>query len=254
MNIQYICELYFDKMKSDRQELMKLALQGLGFTPNIMSIHVTMNEMYEEVSYDEDLLLSILLKNTDSRIKIAQHLYDENTVNSWFRLSEMEGNFFSLRWSNENLDFLLAENIPQFLKTDGFAAGYVFNNQDAWQQSREAKDNSNLRSTDFPGQFKYVCGMQFMAAPLMWFGNGFFEIVSKNKLIKFSQAREINSDIVEVRLFDIYESPQKAENRISQRDFWSFFDLDKVVSDYEKNNSVDAVQALKDFLKKNKLK
>lgn len=251
MNIQYVCELYFDKKKSNQQELMKLALQNLGFKPNIMSIYITMDEMYEEVSYNEDLLFSILFKEDDSGITIIQHLYDENTTNPWFRLSKIEGDFFSLKWSNKNLDFLLTEIITSFLKMDGFAAGYVFDNKDVWEQNKEAKENQNL-SKDYPGQFKYVCGMQFMAAPLMWFGKSFFEIISKDELLKFSKAQKLNTDLVEVKLFNIYESPKKIENRQTQKSFWTFFELDKVVNKFEEENSIDAVQALNDFLSKMK--
>jgi hypothetical protein len=252
MNTQYICELYFDKETSDQQELMKLALQSLGFIPTIMSIYVSMDEMYEEVSYSEDLLFSVLSKEDDSGITITQHIYDENTTNPWFRFGKEEGKFVSLKWSNENMDFLLAEKITHFLKINGFAAGYVFDNKDAWEQSREAKENSELSSVNYPGQFKYVCGMQFMAAPLMWFGEPFFEIISKDELLKFSKAQKLNTDLVEVKLFNIYESPEKSENRIAQKNFWTFFELDKVVTKFEEENSIDAVQALNDFLAKMK--
>lgn len=255
MNIQYVCELYFEKGKSNQKELMELVLHShsLGFTPNVMSIYVTLDEMYEEVSYAEDFLFSLLSREKDSGVTISQQDYDENIVNSWFKLSRIEGNFFSLRWSNENLNFLIQKNIADFLKMDGFAAGYIFDNKDVWEQSRIAKENKSSRSIDYPGQFKYVCGMQFMAAPLMWFGKPFFEIISKDMFLEFNDANideQLSPNIVEVKLFDVYDPPTKGANRDKQKQFWTFFDLDKVVLKYEKDNAIDAAQALADFLKK----
>lgn len=82
----------------------------------------------------------------------------------------------------------------------------------------------------------------------------FFETISKGKLIKFNKSHineGVDADLVEVKLFDIYESPEKIENRIKQKSFWSFSDLNKIISKFWEDNSMDAVQPLKDFLAKN---
>jgi hypothetical protein len=254
MSVQYICELYFDKHKSDWQELMKLSLHSLGFIPNVMSIYVTMDKMFEEIPYDENFLFSVLSKEDEPGITIRHHIYDEDSENPWFRLGDTEGKFVSLKWSNTNLDFLLSENIEQFFKMDGFTVGYAFDNKDIREQSREATEKGGGDYTIYPGQYKYVCGMQFMAAPLMWFGKPFFEIISKDKLLKFNKAHikgQMMHDLIEVELFNIYDSPEKTENRINQKSFWSFFDLGKIISKFEEDNAIDAVKSLKDFLAKN---
>lgn len=258
MSGQYICELYFDRDESNWQALLRAALKDLGFIPNIMSIYMSLDEMYEEVPYNEEFLLSISFgKNVVPGISIRNHIYDEEGDNPWFRFGDTEGKFTSLKWSNTNLEFLLSEKIEYFLKMDGFTAGYAFDNKDVSEQSRKAKEKKESNYTLYPGQDKYVCGMQFMAAPLMWFGKPFFEIINKDKLLEFNKARineKLLPDIVEVELFNIYESPEKMENRISQKNFWSFFDLGKVISKFEEDNSIDAVQSLKDFLAKNQPK
>lgn len=257
MSSQYICELYFDRDESNWKALLRAALKVLGFSPNIMSVYATFDEMYEDVSYNEDFLLSIAFEKNIPGITIRNHLYDEDAENPWFKFGHLEGKFASLKWSNTNLDFLLSEKIEQFLKMDGFTAGYAFDNKDIWEQSRKAKEKGKLLDYNvYPGQYKYVCGMQFMAAPSMWFGKPFFEIISKNKLLEFNKAHTSEKliGIVEVNLFNIYESPENANNRINQKNFWSFFDLDKVISKFEEGNSIDAVQSLKDFLAKNRPK
>lgn len=256
MNIQYCCELYFENEKSSREKLLRLGLQNLGFSPKIMSIYVNAGEIYEEVSYDEDLLFSIISRENDCGIKITQDLYNENTISLWFRLSEIEGRFFSIKWSNINMDFLFFGKVGKFLEMDGFTAGYIFENKDAWEQTRDGqvKEYGSLNFNNYPGQFKYVCGMQFMAAPLMWFGSPFFKIISKRELLSFKQAKELNTGVVQLNLFDIYDSPKIDENRRAQREFWCFFELDKVISKYDKENHIDAVQSLNNFLSKNKPK
>ena len=108
MGTQYICELYFDKGKSNWQELLRISLHNLGFIPNVMSIYITLNKMYEEVPYDEDFLLSITFEKDAPGIIIRNHTYDEEGENPWFRFGDSEDKFVSLRWSNTNLDFLLS--------------------------------------------------------------------------------------------------------------------------------------------------
>lgn len=255
MNTQYTCELYFDKEKINWQELIKVSIQSLGFIPNIMSIYVTMDKMYENIAYDQAFLFSFFSGKEEPGITIRHHIYDEDQVNPWFKFGATEGRFVSLKWSNINLDFLLSENILRFLNTDGFTAGYAFDNDDVWEQSKAAKEKGEWDYNIYPGQFKYVCGMQFMAAPLMWFGKYFFDIISKEKLLKFNKAykkEKSTTDLIEVSLFDLYDSPEKYPNRIHQKNFWSFFELDIIISKFEKDNSIDAVQSLKDFLTKNK--
>lgn len=258
MDNQYVCELYFEKNKCSQDELLTFVLRNFsfGFTPNLMSIYVDVDEMYEEVAYDEKFLLSAISKEKNLGIKVIKHIYDENVSNPWFKLTKIEGEFFSLKWNNKNLDFLLHENIEKFFKKRGFTAAYVYDNKDAWEQTRIAKEKNNSNSINYPGQFKYVCGMQFMAAPLMWFGEPFFDIVSKDRLLKFenSYLDEKLPNIIKVILFDLYDSPERNDNRQNQKQFWTFLDLEKVASKYEEENSLDAVQALNFFLRKGKPK
>lgn len=250
--MQCNCELYFNSAKSNVEELIKISLNTLGFTPTAMTIYINWDELYEDVVYDEIFLYSLLSQNPIS-IEIRNQVHDELDENLWFRIKN-EDKFISLIWSNNNFDFLLTEKSFQLIKMKGFIAGYIYNNEDASNQTSEAKTSLTFDANKYPGQIKYVCGMQFMAAPLMWFGEPFFEIISKDELQKFKKARKLNADLIEIKLFDIYDLPQKTENRNSQKEFWISFELDKVVDKYQKENDVDAVQALNDFLVRMKLK
>jgi hypothetical protein len=255
-NSQYICELYFDKNRNNWQHLIRMSITNLGFLPNVMTIYLN-DRMFEDIPYNEEFLLSILSEEDIPGITIRNHIYDETVEDIWFKLVDTKWEFVSIKWSNTNLDFLLSGNLANILKIDGFVAGYVFENNDIWEQSAKAKENKESNYTVFPGQYKYVSGMKFMAAPLMWFGKSFFEIISKDKLLSFDMAYidELKySNLVKVKLFDIYDSPDKPENRLKQKEFWSFFDLDKVISKYEEDNQVDAEKSFKDFLTKHRKK
>jgi len=209
--------------------------------------------MFEEVPYDEDMLFSTL--SEEPGITILHHTYDEDLDNPWYRIGDMEGKFISLKWSNTNLDFLLFKNIEMFLNMDEFVAGYAFENNDVWDQTKKAKEKNESDPTLYPGQSLYVCGMEFMAAPLMWFGKVFFSIIPKNKLLEFEDAHineKVTPDTVEIRLFDIYQSPAKLDNRDNQKRFWSFFNLRQIALKFEEDNAIDAAQSLKKFLAKRK--
>lgn len=253
MSTNYICELYYGNEKLNWQELMRISLDNLGFVPGIMTIYQA-DRMLEEVDFNESLLLSLESQKDIPEVTLRAHSYDETQDNPWFRIGSSDGKFVSLKWSNTNLDFLLKAYILGFLKLKGFTAGYAFENNDVWEQNAKASEQGRSNFTLFPGQFIYTCGMQFMAAPLMWFGTAFFELVSKQELLKFPGAyvNDVSNDIVCIRLFDLYDDPCKDKNRDRQKQFWSFFELEKIISQYEEKNSVDASESLRSFLAKKK--
>lgn len=88
-----------------------------------------------------------------------------------------------------------------------------------------------------------------MAAPLMWFGEHFYRIIPKQKLLKFRFSSLVNiegNDLVRVKLFDVYDSPAEAHNRKIQREFWKFFNFEKVIAKYKKENEI--VESLEDII------
>jgi hypothetical protein len=252
MSTQYVCELYYETAKIDWRQLMKMSVANLGFLPNVMTMYLE-DSMLEEIAYNENILFSLPLSSDIPEIIVRHRLYNELSDNPWFKFGPSEGNFVSLRWSNNNLNFLISESISKFLTLEGFTAGYAFNYNDAWEQNAKASERDIVDFALFPGQFKYTCGMQFMAAPLMWFGKPFFQIVNKETLLNFTGADDDSSesrDVVCIELFDLYDNPAYDQNRERQRHFSSFVGLDDAVTHFEEKNFVDAAEALKFFLSK----
>ena len=243
MNSNYLCTLYFDKSSVQLKDLLKTSQKMLGFSPELMTIYISTDKMFENISYDENFLLRILSENPLS-IKLMNQSYNIESDNLWFRI-KTEGDFISASWSNKNLNFLLTNDIYQFFRLPGFVAGYAYNNDDVFYQTNDAK---TALKDNYPGRSKFTCGMQFMAAPIMWFGDSFFKNISKSKLLEFKKTSEIIPGILEIKLFDLYESPQNDENRSIQKYYWSFFDLESVIANFEKIYNSDPHQALRDFL------
>jgi hypothetical protein len=83
----------------------------------------------------------------------------------------------------------------------------------------------------------------------MWFGEHFYSIIPKQKLLEFQFSFLINIEgiyLVTVKLFDVYDSPAEERNRKIQREFWKFFKLEKVIDKYKKENEV--VEYLEDII------
>ena len=110
-----------------------------------------------------------------------------------------------------------------------------------------------LDTSEHWGRVEKTCGLQFMAAPLIWFGRSFDLIISFEKLtsFKFSTIVSINgNDVIQIRLFDIYDLPSIEKNRDKQKEFWKFFDLKNVIQKFQKNNEISAVESLEAFIKR----
>lgn len=244
--------------------VLKESLNVFGFTPNVM--YVDSEELSADVTYSEDMLISLLNKDF-SKIHILNKEYDESEDYYWFRITNHKDyNILQLEWQNINIDFLLnSHSLTMFLSNPNFICGNCCDNGDRFEQSKE--EHEYFINTDPKNPYeiekiveKYdlsthwgrsvkTCGLEFMAAPLMWFGEHFYRIIPKQKLLEFSFSSLMNIDDVElvnVKLFDIYDSPSKEHNRKKQKEFWEFFNLENVIAKYKKENEI--VDSLEDII------
>jgi hypothetical protein len=68
-----------------------------------------------------------------------------------------------------------------------------------------------------------VRGMSFMAAPLMWYGVGFYKVISKEEFLKFNYSiliADSSIQLVHIKLFELYDNPSK-KNRPNKANFGS---------------------------------
>ena len=89
-----------------------------------------------------------------------------------------------------------------------------------------------------------------MAAPLMWFGERFYKIIPKDRLVDFSYSSLtiISSiELISIKLFDIYDLPEKQENRQKQKEFWIYFNLNNVIEVYKQTLEIAIKRSREDF-------
>lgn len=270
------CILIYNYDQEELSDLLNNALSLLGFEPKYMDIFLSENEILSDIDYEVTSMLSLLDKGATG-ILIKNKLYDETDCNYWFRLSIDKAyyNKVSLQWLNSDLDFLISSNSFQnFLKFKNIICGYCYDQEDCFLQSNEDIEYYKLKMKHEPskikknqfgdnivdvsehwGRIERVCGLEFMAAPLMWFGKYFFKIISKEDLLRFKYAvinQPESNDIVFIKLFELNSLP--SENRIKQKEFWLFFELRQRITNYRKEHSIDLEKWVKEqiLLKKQK--
>jgi len=263
------------------KSLLKEAFKVLGFTPNIMTIYADLDQIIEDKPFNETLFFSFLDKNP-TKLQVTNKIYDEN--GDYFRFSltiNKDYNISLLNWSNCNLDFLIKkEYFNFFLGSSFFICGYCYDINDSFFQTTEDVDyfKFNLPTQPYKtrknylgepvidvskhwGRIERVCGLEFLAAPLMWFGLEYFKIISKEELLKFRFSSEINllnNNIIQIKLFDIYDSPMIPENRNKQKEFWDFFKFEKKLNIYKervmKEVPIDPSKSIQDYILRMKQK
>lgn len=267
---RYACDILYKYEESNSIALLNRALDILGFTPNYMSIFFNESEKsLDDITYDKDYLLKCTRNKPHYHVTINQQLYsiEKRETNHWFKFvvnadSPFGLNTCSLEWSNVQIDFLLNEKIIRsFLQSPNLIYCYCYNQYDVSDQSNERVESF---IENYPGQpYKIVKnfmdddvidisqhwgrvvttrGITFMAAPLMWFGEEYFKIIPKESLLKFNGASVVDdTNIVHIKLFDLYAAPVIPENRQRQKDFWQTFDLQKKAEQYEKDRPFDFI-------------
>lgn len=266
---RYACSFLYRYSEENAAGLLADALKVLGFEPKYMSIFFDEFEKpLDDIVYDEEYFFE-LLKRRPGTITIKSQLYDEDKreTNNWFRFKlhldrPYDSDLFSFEWSNTNLKFLVeSDKFSIFLSSKNLIYCYCYDQYDCMNQSNERVDNfienypnqsykiiKNFMEADAIdisehwGRYINTLEMTFMAAPLMWFGEQYFKIISKEALLKFKGASIINYpffSLVHIKLFEFYDDPSKAENRERQKAFWKTFDLQKKAEQYEKDRPFD---------------
>lgn len=279
---RYICNLLYEYSESDYIAIFKQALNILGFEVKYMRVVFDEFEKpLDDVPFDKEQLLKIL-KRKPNNITLKQQLYDERNRegNNWFKFglnveSPFGLNTCSLEWSNTCLDFLLKEKaIEIFLEMPNLIYCFCYNQYDCLKQTDERIQSF---TKNYPGQQyqvvknqagddvvdisqhwgRYIStrGITFMSAPLMWFGKEYFMIIAKDSLLRFPGSSIIDN-VVHVELFDLYDNPEKPENRQRQKDFWKTLNLQKHAEQYEKDRPFNFIAWYKEriALKKKKRK
>jgi len=233
----------------------------LGFEPRFMDIYYEGYFDLSNVRFDR-VKIETHLKEPLTSILIKNELDNAFGNLAWFRLSvdDTYHHKFSFEWSNIGVDFLAGHDyFKKLVSSEYFICGYYYDGDDLFfQTNKTIRYHKHLQDSAFKttknqfgdlvidtsenwGRSETGAGLVFMAAPLMCYGSGFFEIISKEKLLQFEGAillRDEGHEMVSIKLFELYELPSKKENREKQEMFWSFFDLRKIIDQYNRKNTI----------------
>jgi hypothetical protein len=268
MRQQFSCTLFFRYSQEALKELWIAALSRLDFEPRIMYVYVDFYNVLENIPYNHEVLFSALVRGA-TLIKIRNKAYDEEGSNPWFSMEyDEENSIVAFSWRKENLEFLLGNNqLDMFLERPDFINGICYDTNDAFNQSQKTSttftntdpnDIYNVKKIEHVidvskhwGRLETAGGLEFIAAPMMWFGVQFYRIIPRDKLLAFSRSSLIkypSSEVIFTKLFNLYDSPSSENNRSEQEQFWKFFELDIVVENYRKET--DQSISLKERLQK----
>ena len=281
---KYACNFLYKYSESEMLALLTNALDVLGFEPTYMAIFFNEFEKpLDDITYDKKYLFEIL-KSAPISITLKSQLYDEGKreTNNWFRIKlyldrPYDSDSCSFEWNNTNLDFLIdSDKFSVFLSSPNLVYAYCYDQYDCMNQSNNridsfvlehpnksykiAKDHLNDDVIDVSkhwGRYVNTLEFTFMAAPLMWFGEDYFKIIPKEKLLKFKGAILINHfsfDLVHIQLFALYDDPSMIKNRERQQMFWETFDLEKKAVQYEEDRPFDFIKWYKEKAAKKKRK
>jgi hypothetical protein len=246
-------------------------LQKLGFEPLYFDVFFDeFKKVKEDLSFDAGKIISLLSKEKPGVLTIKSALYDDlgnNENYNWVRIrlniedgtDETIGKTFLLEWSNiGNLDFLMSSQLfADLLKHEDLVYCYCYDSKDAMQQSNTNYNEFSKeplpdgvvltlnewgdRIIDISknwGRMQTVRSITFMAAPLMWFGQGFDTVLKLKEMRKFKYARydDLEKGPVYIELLKLGSNPSLPENRLKQKEYWDFLSYHDTIRKYDKAN------------------
>lgn len=248
----YNCALYLRNTSFESRFLIETLKKTLGFVPARIYAVNENGKCFDDINYDDQVLLEIAAVNNNI-VQISNGLFEESKPYFWGRVVvDQTFGLTVFEWHNQNLDFLLDSNeLQDLLSTPTFFYGIVYNNDDKFQQSDVLKSGflghpynellskqlQFIEKTGLWGASLRVCGVQFMAAPRMWFGSEWLSSISEDLflLFQYSELVSVNGNrLFHINLFPIYTKPSEIEHRERQRMFWEHFNFGNVIKNYSK--------------------
>lgn len=246
MKIKYTTQLNAIIRKDELRNLLSEILDNLQFHPNIMDLYTNeydRNNSRDEISYDKNYFLDNLEleeMNGFSYLRVKE-LYESDEKyedSSRFKFNIIfhhdENVQCIFEWMDcldplQNFDYILKKNL---IHEDNVVYCYSFDGADLIQQILDF-DRDVIQPHEFEGNWGKACwraGYMWIAAPVMFFGSGFFNAISKEKLLSYKYSSEVkigSISLVKIVLFGLEENPRKFRDR--QRSFWVYFELENTI-------------------------
>ncbi len=259
--MKFTCDLNVIVGKKQLNDLVLSVIRNLDFSPSKM--YLSYNEFKkpkEDIRFDLDFIMADLsfeeMKGITAFSLYDEFYHSENVTPFFrFRISHLEEDVGRVKCSMEWIAYssiddgmlLEKERMSEILSKSSLIYCYYYEQSDVWEQSNmDINDNSW-------GRCLTIKGFDFMAAPLMYFGQECNDAIPFEKLSNYSKSEKIviyNSEIIKIMLFDIHDMPSKLSNRKAQEDFWKEMNLVKLAKEYEDKNKIDFTAFLKNRAKK----
>lgn len=252
MEQKYSCSLTLICKPEYFKETFLRVIDNLNYTPDYVSCFF--NEFKRPPSIERLFDKGYLLENISTKemkgitsISIYDSNYSSTNVTPYVRIKfnvnkEIENSYVSLEWiAFNNFDFLVKNDqvIYKYLSNNNILNYcYICNQIDTYYQS----NNPETWFKKNYGKLIRVGGIEFQAAPIMYFGNAFDSIIPKNKLIAAGGIL-LNENIIKFELGNLYSEPK--EYRKEQKKYWKSVNLDGIIKSKSSINKIDAFQDYK---------
>jgi len=236
--------------------LWKWAIENINFTPRYMSIYISEDFFLDEIDYNYLDMMNYLMSEDVGSIHILNSLDTDDNF-AWLKLKTSAiFNFCEISWYDGKFDFLIKnESFKEFICIPEFINGACYDSHDVFSQSNnnlnyQERNNPQIKwkvikdpmgfavadiSQNWGREISFY-NLNFLVAPLMWFGKLFFQIVRKDILLASGYVYTISFNEIEVLnlvLFDLYNQDIDSLRK-EQKRLWLLWDLDKNANDYKK--------------------
>lgn len=235
------------------EDIIQKCIKFLEFEPAFMDAYSDeFRKPKENVKYDNAFLIKHISKQ--EFLGITRFcLYDENYSNTsitpFFRVGihhfENKASQMSLEWIGlkDFKKYLYPNDLLKYLAIQTkVICMYYYNKNDVGIQNLKYDDGESAW-----GRCKTVKGFDFLAAPLMYFGEGGLGIIPEERLLLLNNTERVDfngQSLVCVKLFDLYSDPSSEKNREIQEKYWKDLDLEVLIMKHQERNRFNAMEYL----------
>lgn len=236
-------------------DLVDSVIKASGFQSTHMDILVNFSKpLVENQEYSYSKLFE-LMKNYPDSITLKNKTSYKNSlkkievkfvnVNKLELLQNVTLGFFAEHINNNLID----EFLKIIQKEEDFIYLLAYNFDDSFEQSDISLDIENCDNKLFNyGKNIKIKGYRFIAAPVMCFGNLYNEVIAFTLLLDLKDiffVKLINEKVIYLELFDLYENPISDLNRLRQKKYWDFLELNHIINNFNKKTTFSFFEFLK---------
>lgn len=211
---------------------------------------------YKSYPWKDSFVKDII--NADNKTRIAIYSNNSDILSAGVAATSKQNEFQSIGVSQEQILFPPINDIQieEFVSYKGFVSAYLYNEDYESVQFESFHNNikhrniqqeiwNTVKNTPFkimehgreydtrfnPGRKILISYTWIMAAWKMWFGDGFFHVVTKERLLAFPHAvelKELENGIVYVQLYEKIEEPYTPDSMFRQTKWLEWIKIDEL--------------------------